>query len=86
MLTDTIVRSGEKVVIWTGTVVFNLQQWHSFLYPYQTLHFLVDSSSLSAASGANVNDACHHTSHYLFFYMLFNSAAKCEDYIASVTE
>jgi hypothetical protein len=29
MITDTIVQSGEKVVIWIGTVVFNWQQWCS---------------------------------------------------------
>jgi len=94
MITDTIGQSSVKVVIWTGTVtdhlvwtvVFNSQQWHNFLYPSQTLHFLADSSSLSAAYGANVNDAWHHTSHYPFFCVLFNSAAKCENYIASMTE
>jgi hypothetical protein len=65
MITDTRVQSGDKVVIWIGTVVFQLG--HSFLYSSQNLHFLVESSSLSAASGANVNDAWHHTSTTSFF-------------------
>jgi hypothetical protein len=85
MITDTRVQSGDKVVIWIGKVVLNSQQRHSFLYSSQNLHFLADSSSLLAALGANVNDALHHTSTTSFF-MLFNSTAKCEDYIASMTE
>ena len=67
MITDTRVQSVDKVVIWIGRVVFNSQHGYSFLYPSQNLHFLADSSSLSAASGANVNDAWRHTSTTSFF-------------------
>jgi hypothetical protein len=67
MITDTRVQSGDKVVIRIGTVVFDSQQGHSFLHSSQNLRFLADSSSLSAASGANVNDTWHHTSTTSFF-------------------
>jgi len=66
MITAMRVQSGDKVV-WIGTVVFNSQQGHSFLCSSQNLHFFVDSPSLSAASGANVNDTGHHTSTTSFF-------------------
>jgi hypothetical protein len=62
MILDTSIQSGEEVDIWIGTVVFNSQQGHIFLYSSQNLHFFADSSSLSAASEANVKDAWHHTS------------------------
>ena len=70
-ITDTRVQSAAKVVIWIGTVVFNSQQGHTLT---QNLNFLADSSSLSAASGADVNDVWHHTSTTSFFFLCYLTA------------